>query len=232
MRLARRALRDDQDVTGALYDAGYGSASRFYEQAARHLGMTPGRYRQGAAGESIVYLCRSVDSLGLLMLAASERGLCHAAFGDDAAALLSGLQSEFPRASLQESPGTEEAQLQVWLNALAAHLEQGMPRPDLPLDLRGTAFQIRVWRFLQGIPAGSTATYREVAEGIGSPRAIRAAASACARNRIALLVPCHRVIRGDGGLGGYRWGKGRKRRLLDAEATLSDRDPSSSSETR
>ena len=232
MRRARQALRDNQDVTGALYDAGYGSSSRFYEKAARQLGMTPGRYRQGAAGESISYLCSPVANVDLLMLAASERGLCHAAFGNDASALLAALQAEFPRAQLRASPAGNDAQLQAWMAALAVHLEQRTPQPDLPLDLRGTAFQIRVWQFLQTIPAGRTVTYTEVAQAIGSPRAARAVASACARNRIALVVPCHRVIRGDGGMGGYRWGLERKRRLLATESALSCQDSSSSSETR
>src|SRR5690606_4339750 len=127
------------------------------------------------------------------------------------------LRAEFPRASLEPAPGAESAALDAWLDALAAHLDAGGPRPDLPLDLYGTAFQVKVWRFLLQVPEGDVMSYAEVAAGIGKPKAVRAVASACGANRVAVLVPCHRVLRGDGGIGGYRWGVPRKRALLDLE---------------
>src|SRR5690606_24400033 len=132
-------------------------------------------------------------------------------------ALLERLREEFANADLEPAPGADSPALDAWLDALVAHLESGAPRPELPLDLKGTAFQVRVWRFLLQIPEGDVLSYGEVAAGIGEPKAARAVASACAANRIAVLVPCHRVLRGDGGVGGYRWGTHRKRALLDLE---------------
>jgi AraC family transcriptional regulator of adaptative response/methylated-DNA-[protein]-cysteine methyltransferase len=152
-------------------------------------------------------------------MAATERGVCFAQFGESEAALVAQLQREFPKASLTRSAMASTAELDAWMRALEAHLAGGAPRPDLPLDLRGTAFQIRVWRFLLGIPEGSVVSYGELARGVGAPAAVRAAASACAANRVAVLVPCHRVLRGDGGLGGYRWGLDRKRVLIEQERT-------------
>ncbi|HEX6993621.1 MAG TPA: bifunctional DNA-binding transcriptional regulator/O6-methylguanine-DNA methyltransferase Ada [Gammaproteobacteria bacterium] len=216
MRELKAALKREQDVTGAIYAAGFGSSSRLYEVPARHIGMTPSAYRAGGAGERIVYACRDT-ALGAVLLGATERGVCFAEFGDDERSLRERLRSEFPRASLEPAPGAESPELDAWLDALVEHVEAGGPRPDLPLDLRGTAFQIKVWRFLLQIPDGSAMSYGEVAAGIGAPRAARAVARACAANRVAVLVPCHRVLRGDGGIGGYRWGTHRKRALLDGE---------------
>ncbi|MBS0395328.1 MAG: methylated-DNA--[protein]-cysteine S-methyltransferase, partial [Proteobacteria bacterium] len=217
-RLARlkAGLRGGAPVLDAIVAAGFSSTSRVYGEAARHLGMTPSAYRAGGAGETISYACRAT-ALGPLMMAATTRGVCFAQFGASERALREALAAEFPRATLAASAMAESPQLDAWVRAFEAHVAGHGPRPDVPLDLRGTAFQIRVWRFLLGIPSGQVASYAEVARGVGSPRAVRAAASACAANRIAVLVPCHRVLRADGALGGYRWGVERKRALLDAE---------------
>ena len=211
----KAALRSGDEVAGALYSAGFGSASRVYEKS-RSIGMTPRAYRAGGAGEVIAHTCRETP-LGTLMMAATDRGVCFAQFGDDSDELLRQLTEEFPNATLCPSPAAGSGELDAWVEALLAHLREGAPRPELPLDLRGTAFQIKVWRFLLSIPEGHVASYSEVAAGIGHPKAVRAAASACAANRVAVLVPCHRVLRGDGKLGGYRWGLARKRALLGAE---------------
>ncbi len=218
VRLAgfKTALKAGDDVTDAIYRAGFGSPSRVYGEATRNIGMTPSAYRAGGAGESIAYACRDT-ALGPLLMAATERGVCFAQFGESGEALKRQLCDEFPNALLQVSPAEHAPPLDAWIDALVAHVDRGAPRPELPLDLRGTAFQIKVWRFLLGIPEGDVVSYGEVAAGIEQPKAIRAAASACAANRVAVLVPCHRVLRGDGSLGGYRWGPARKRALLDAE---------------
>ena len=216
LRRLKSGLRAGHGVAAAIFDAGYGSTSRVYGEAARNIGMTPSAYRAGGAGEHIAYACRDTV-LGPLMMAATARGVCFAQFGTGAGALLAQLRTEFPRATLSPSGAQAEPALDAWMAALDAHLGHDGPRPDVPLDLRGTAFQIRVWRFLLGIPSGHAVSYAEVAAGIGAPRAVRAAAGACAANRIAVLVPCHRVLRGDGDLGGYRWGLARKRTLLARE---------------
>jgi AraC family transcriptional regulator, regulatory protein of adaptative response / methylated-DNA-[protein]-cysteine methyltransferase len=217
-RLARlkAGLRSGSAVLEAIVGAGFSSTSRVYGEAARNLGMTPSSYRAGGAGETIAYACRPT-ALGLLMMAATDRGVCFAQFGPNEAALRRGLATEFPKAILAASPLADSPQLDAWIRAFEAHVGGHAPRPDVPLDLRGTAFQIKVWRFLLGIREGALLSYSELAAGIGAPKAVRAAASACAANRIAVLVPCHRVLRGDGGLGGYRWGTDRKRALIDAE---------------
>lgn len=212
----KQALRAGTGVAAAIYDAGYGSASRVYEGGARHLGMTPARYRAGGHGERIDFAYRDA-ALGPLMLAATDRGVCFVQFGASREALLEQLHREFPAADIHASPAASAPELDRWLAALDRHLGQNGPRPDLPLDLRGTAFQLLVWRFLLGIDTGDVVSYKELASGIGRPRAVRAAATACAANKVAVLVPCHRVLRGDGGLGGYRWGEARKRTLLDNE---------------
>lgn len=212
----KSGLRAGESVLSATFDAGYGSTSRVYEQVDGGLGMTPSAYRAGGAGESIVHAVRHT-ALGPLMMAATDRGVCFVQFGDDADCLLKQLAAEFPKAELKPAEIEGNEALNHWMEALDIHLSRGGPRPDLPLDLRGTAFQIRVWRFLLGVRSGEVVSYAEVARGIGSPRAIRAAASACGANRIGVLVPCHRALRSDGGLGGYRWGLARKRALLDME---------------
>jgi AraC family transcriptional regulator of adaptative response/methylated-DNA-[protein]-cysteine methyltransferase len=207
-------LREGEGIAGAMFGAGFGSTSRVYEQVDGQLGMTPAAYRAGGAGETLHYAVRKT-ALGLLMMAATARGVCFVQFGTSETALKDQLAREYPKAKLVASEGS--AGLNAWIDALEAHIRQAGPRPDLPLDLRGTAFQIRVWRFLLSVREGDAVSYSEVAQGIGAPKAVRAAASACAANRIAVLVPCHRVLRGDGGLGGYRWGVERKRALLDVE---------------
>ena len=212
----RRGLRECGSVTEAIADAGYGSASRVYEHAATHLGMTPRQYRDRGRGVAISWAVAETP-LGALMLAATDRGLCFAQFGDDETELCTRLRAEYPEADLSPMPAAMGARFEAWRAALADHLASGGPTPTLPLDVRGTAFQIRVWRYLLDIPSGTVLSYAEVARGVGAPEAVRAVAGACARNPVALLIPCHRVIRGDGGLGGYRWGLARKRALLDAE---------------
>lgn len=209
-------LKSGTGVADAIFAAGYGSTSRVYGEAARSVGMTPRAYRAGGAGETIYFACRNT-ALGKLMMAATERGICFAQFGRSETALKKQLQDEFPNAALRGSKATDAPALDAWIEALEEHLSAGAPRPDLPLDMRGTAFQIKVWEFLLSIDEGDIVSYGELAAGIGKPNAIRAAASACGKNRIAVLVPCHRVLRGNGELGGYRWGKARKRALLDAE---------------
>ena len=218
LRLAhlRQELRSGDSVLAAIASAGYSSGSRVYGEAARNLGMSPSAYRAGGAHETISYACRQT-SLGPLMMAATSKGVCFAEFGESTATLLTKLGAEFPAATLEPSPQHGAAALDAWMQALAAHLHGHIPRPDIPLDLRGTAFQVRVWRFLLGLAPGEVISYTELAQAIGTPKAVRAAASACGANRIAVLIPCHRVLRGDGGLGGYRWGLDRKRTLIDQE---------------
>jgi len=225
LRHLKGDLRGGARVTDAIIAAGYSSPSRVYGEASRRLGMTPTAYRAGAPGETIRYACRDT-TLGHLMMAATDTGVCFAEFGRSPAELRGRLAEEFPAATLEHSAGARSAELDAWMQGLSRHLGGRAPRPDVPLDLRGTAFQVRVWRFLLGLVDGETVTYKAVAAAIGAPRAVRAAASACGANRIAVLVPCHRVLRGDGGLGGYRWGLERKQSLLDRErATAAARQP-------
>jgi AraC family transcriptional regulator of adaptative response/methylated-DNA-[protein]-cysteine methyltransferase len=216
LKMFKNRLREGESVLGATFDAGYGSTSRVYEQVDGSLGMTPSAYRAGGAGESITFAVRRT-ALGLLMMAATDRGVCFVQFGAGASVLEAQLRKEFPRADLRLASPEAEAGLNAWMAALDDHLSRSGTRPDLPLDLRGSAFQLKVWRFLLSVKRGDVVSYGEVARQIGSPKAIRAAATACATNRIAVLVPCHRVLRSDGGLGGYRWGPERKRTLLDME---------------
>lgn len=216
LKRLKSGLKSGQRVLDAITDAGFQSTSRVYGATTRNLGMTPSAYRAGGEGETIAYACRGT-ALGPLLMAATERGVCFAQFGTDAEALIAQLQSEFPRATVLASSMAQSPELDAWIRAFEAHIAGSAPRPDLPLDLRGTAFQIRVWRFLLQVPEGDLISYAELAKSIGAPKAVRAAASACAANRVAVLVPCHRVLRGDGGLGGYRWGLERKRALIDHE---------------
>ncbi len=216
LRRFKRNLRKGRGVLDATFEAGFGSTSRIYEQLDRELGMPPRAYQSGGAGERIDYVVRDTR-FGPLLMAATERGVCFVQFGEDASSLRAALEREYPRAELQPSRADQAPELEAWMRALAAHLEEHAPQPHLPLDLRGSAFQIRVWRFLAQTKPGEVLTYTELARRIGAPAAIRAAGSACAKNRIALLVPCHRVLRSDGGLGGYRWGEARKRALLESE---------------
>jgi AraC family transcriptional regulator of adaptative response/methylated-DNA-[protein]-cysteine methyltransferase len=209
-------LRSGTDITDAIYAAGYGSSSRVYGQTMHNIGMTPKRYRAGGKGETLSWACRDT-TLGPILMAATDRGVCFAQFGADCETLLQQLRDEFPRAELKPYLEASSQQLDQWIDALDAYIQNKQPRPELPLDLKGTAFQIKVWEFLLSLEDGDVISYAELAQGIAKPKAVRAAASACAANRIAVLVPCHRILRGDGGLGGYRWGLARKRALLDAE---------------
>jgi AraC family transcriptional regulator of adaptative response/methylated-DNA-[protein]-cysteine methyltransferase len=218
MRLLKGALRSGRGVLESITEAGFQSTSRVYERAARNLGMTPSAYRSGGTDETISYAFRNT-TLGPLLMAATQRGVCFAQFGESEDSLVEQLKAEFPKAIVQESQATQSPDLDTWMRALDQHIGGNTTLPKMPLDLRGTAFQIRVWRFLLEVPEGDVVSYKEVATGIGAANAVRATASACAANRIAVLVPCHRVLRGDGGVGGYRWGLERKRALLDQERT-------------
>jgi AraC family transcriptional regulator of adaptative response/methylated-DNA-[protein]-cysteine methyltransferase len=217
-RLARfkDRLRDGDAVLDATFEAGYGSTSRVYEQVTGGLGMTPSAYRAGGAGETITWAVR-LTAFGALLMAATARGVCLVEFGDDPTALEARLRAEFPKATLVPASEAAREPLDAWMDALDAHIVQRAPRPELPLDLRGTAFQIKVWRFLLSVKPGRVVSYGEIAEAIGHPDAVRAVGTACGANRVAVLVPCHRALRADGSLGGYRWGLERKRVLLDRE---------------
>jgi AraC family transcriptional regulator of adaptative response/methylated-DNA-[protein]-cysteine methyltransferase len=220
VRLGRlkQLLRGQAAVSHALLDAGFASQSPGYRAAQRALGMSPAQFRRGGQGEPIDYLTAHCE-LGELMIAATAQGVCFVQFGADADELKDLLAQEFPRAELRDAAAmSRAAALRGWLKALVRTIDRGAPLTRIPLDLRGTAFQIRVWRELQKISSGATRSYAQVAARLKMPRAVRAVASACARNRIAVLVPCHRVLRGDGELAGYRWGLQRKRALLDKEA--------------
>lgn len=214
--LFKSGLRAGKSVLDAIGEAGFQSTSMVYGNVMRNLGMAPSSYRAGGLGEVITFAFRRT-ALGPLLMAATERGVCFAQFGESESALVAQLKAEFPEASVGASTMTHSRELNAWIEALERHIGSSAPRPDVPLDLRGTAFQIQVWKFLLAVRCGTVLSYSEVAQGIGSPKATRAAASACAANRIAVLIPCHRVLRGDGNLGGYRWGLERKRALLDHE---------------
>ena len=205
-------LREGDGVAGALYGAGYGSASRLYERSDAQLGMTPATYKKGGRGARIGFTV--VDSpLGRLLVAATERGICAVSLGEDGATLEDGLRAEYPEAAIVR----EDARLQPSIAAILAFLAGSEPDLALPLDLRATGFQWRVWQELRRIPRGETASYSRIAAAIGQPKAVRAVANACANNRVALVIPCHRAIREDGRPGGYRWGAERKEKLLAAE---------------
>jgi AraC family transcriptional regulator of adaptative response/methylated-DNA-[protein]-cysteine methyltransferase len=240
-------LRRGTSVTAAIYEAGFGSSSRVYERVDTGLGMTPAEYRSGGNGVSISYAALVLDvpggartdadspprpsgvparddrgrstgtGLGVMMIGATDRGICFLQFGDGEAELLARLAKEYPSASLEPMRQPYSAQFASWMDAVKALLDGQRPAPELPLDVRATAFQLKVWRYLQSIPSGEVQSYAEVAAGIGQSTAARAVARACAANRVAIVIPCHRVVRGDGGLGGYKWGVARKRVLIDRE---------------
>ena len=210
----RTALRAGGDVSAALYDAGYGSPSRVYEGGAARLGMTPARYRAGGAGEHIRWSL--VDTvLGLALVATTTRGICMVELGAGRVQLESKLRAEFPEAQLEQVDAGRDEFLAPRVRAVADVLAGRQAQVDV--DLLGTAFQKKVWDALMRIPRGETRSYAELAATLGQPRGARAVASACAHNRIAILVPCHRVVRGDGSLGGYRWGLPLKQQLLERE---------------
>jgi len=205
-------LRDGESVTSAMYDAGFGSSSRLYERAPSELGMTPATYGRGGRGAKINYtITRS--ALGRLLVAATERGVCAVKLGDSDQALQADLKKEYPAAEIRRMDTALQKPVELLLDYLAGK----QPHLDLPLDIQATAFQWQVWEQLRAIPYGKTRSYGEVAKAMGQPTAVRAVARACASNRVALVIPCHRVIREDRSLGGYRWGLERKRKLLEQE---------------
>jgi len=208
----KSGLRNRHGVAAATYDAGYGSGSRVYEKAPAALGMTPASYARGGQGAEVRYV--TVGSpLGRLLVAGTSRGVCAVKIGATDATLEADLRAEFPAARVDRG----NRQLAEWVARIVASLEPGAPDPRLPLDIRATAFQQAVWRELQRIPRGATRSYQDVARQVGRPSAARAVARACATNPVALLVPCHRVVRQTGDLGGYHWGAARKRKLLERE---------------
>jgi len=222
LKQLKGGLRNSLSISDAIYGAGYSSSSRVYERAATRLGMTPKRYRRG--GEGVIITHVTVQSpMGRLMIGATDRGLSFVQFGDSEEKLLAELALEYPNATLEPMPKPYPPPFKDWIAALNRHLAGEQSHNDLPLDVRATAFQMRVWNYLQSIPSGELQSYSEVAAGIGQPSATRAVARACAANCVAMVIPCHRVIRGNGGLGGYRWGLTRKRMLIDIERRTAKR---------
>lgn len=212
MQQVKDGLRKGDDVTTALYDAGFGSPSRLYEKSSQQLGMTPGVYRRAGRGMTIQFAIVA-SPLGRLLVAATRRGLCAVRFGDSTTELESGLRREFHSAEIHRN----DAALEPYVEPLLATICGQRVTVDLPLDVRATAFQQKVWNALRLIPRGETRSYSEIAGSIGNPKAVRAVARACASNPVAVAVPCHRVVRSDGDLAGYRWGVARKKKLLEGE---------------
>jgi AraC family transcriptional regulator of adaptative response/methylated-DNA-[protein]-cysteine methyltransferase len=214
IRVARlkSQLKGGTNVTNALYEAGYGSASRLYERAGAQLGMTPATYLRGGRGMKITYAVAKC-SLGRVLVGVTVRGICAVYLGENAAQLTAALVKEYPHAEIRHSSGKQSQ----WVRAIVRHIEGAKLRPDLPTDVTATAFQRRVWEALRSIPPGTTQTYGDVARSLGRPGAARAVARACATNPASLVIPCHRVVRADGSLGGYRWGLQRKKILLERE---------------
>ncbi|MGB9364202.1 MAG: methylated-DNA--[protein]-cysteine S-methyltransferase, partial [Candidatus Sulfotelmatobacter sp.] len=212
MRQLKRNLQAGDNVTRAMYDAGYGSSSRLYEKTAAQLGMTPDKYRRGAVAATIRYAIAD-SPLGRILIAATDRGICSIQFAKSDGELLQGLKREFPFAVRKP----DDSGLQAWVGALLSQMTGKELNSTLPLDIRATAFQRRVWAYLQSIPFGATRSYGEVAKAIGQPSASRAVARACATNPVAIAIPCHRVVRKDGNTSGYRWGMERKKTLLELE---------------
>ena len=211
-RRVQAELQRSESVTNALYDAGFNSSARFYATASNVLGMRPKAFRAGAPGTQIKFAVAQC-SLGSILVAASEKGVCSILLGDDPDALARDLQDRFPKATLIGG----DAAFEEWVAKIVGFVEAPGMGLDLPLDIRGTAFQQRVWQALREIPAGSTASYSDIASRIGAPKAVRAVAQACAANALAVAIPCHRVVRNDQSLSGYRWGVERKRALLERE---------------
>jgi AraC family transcriptional regulator, regulatory protein of adaptative response / methylated-DNA-[protein]-cysteine methyltransferase len=209
----RHQLRRGSSVTDAIYDAGFNSSGRFYDQSPALLGMTPSRYRAGGT-DTVIRFAVGECSLGSILVAASDRGVCAILLGDDPERLVRDLQDRFPRADLIGG----DAEFERLVARVVGLIEAPTRGLDLPLDVRGTAFQQRVWRALRAVPPGRTASYTEIARRIGAPTSVRAVAHAVAANPIAVAIPCHRIVRSDGALAGYRWGIERKRALLDREA--------------
>jgi AraC family transcriptional regulator of adaptative response/methylated-DNA-[protein]-cysteine methyltransferase len=205
-------VRESGSVTRSMYDAGFGSSSRLYARASSELGMTPATYGRGGRGAIISYTTAEC-SLGLLLVAGTEKGLCAVKLSDNESQLESDLRTEYPEAEIHRN----DQALRGPVRDLLDYLDGKQPRLDLPLDIRATAFQWQVWENLRAVPYGETKSYAQVASAMGQPKAVRAVARACATNRVALVIPCHRVIREDQSLGGYRWGLERKKRILEKE---------------
>ena len=212
LRQVKQNLQAGHDVTTSLYAAGYGSSSRLYERTATQLGMTPEKYRRGAVA-AVVRYTTAPSPLGRMLIAATDKGICAIQFADSDRELQQGLMREFPFATRKR----DDAALAEWTANLSRLMQGQDAHPSLPLDIRATAFQRRVWEYLQKIPRGETRSYSAVAKKIGMPKATRAVARACATNPVAVAIPCHRIVREDGELGGYRWGLERKEQLLDME---------------
>jgi AraC family transcriptional regulator, regulatory protein of adaptative response / methylated-DNA-[protein]-cysteine methyltransferase len=208
-------LKRGETVSRATFGAGYSSSSRVYGDADARLGMTPATYRRGGAGAHIHYVMTKT-SLGTLLVGATDRGVCAVTLGDDAKSLELALEREYPAAT-RTHVAAPSSSLGVWVAEIVAAVDGDRVRLDIPFDIQASAFQWKVWRELQKIPFGETRSYSEIADAIGSPKAVRAVASACANNRAAVVIPCHRVVRQSGALGGYRWGLERKRQLLEKE---------------
>jgi len=212
LQRVRRRLREGDAVTAAVFDAGYGSSSRFYERAVPKLGMSPSAYRRGGAGLHVRYTI--VDStLGRLLVAGTDKGICSVAMSASDRTLEHALADEYPAAAIER----DDAGLAKWARAIEGLTSGRAPRGDLPIDVRATAFQWQVWKALTEIPRGQTRTYSQVAKAIGRPRAVRAVGHACATNPVAVVIPCHRVVPSAGGVGQYRWGPERKKKLLERE---------------
>jgi AraC family transcriptional regulator of adaptative response/methylated-DNA-[protein]-cysteine methyltransferase len=221
LSLFKTSLRFGRDVTTAIYEAGYNSSSRVYESADRKLGMTPAMYAGGGPGARIRYAIAPY-SAGKALLAVTDKGVCSVKLGDDAERLVHELAGEYPKADIENAGDG----LSEWMSNLLKRLEGDVSLPDLPLDVRATAFQRRVYEELKRIPAGETRTYSQIAKRLGDERGRRAVARACATNNVAVLIPCHRVVRSDGGMGGYRWGLKRKEVLLAGEKQAHSRGTS------
>jgi AraC family transcriptional regulator of adaptative response/methylated-DNA-[protein]-cysteine methyltransferase len=214
-RVRRGLAQSEESVTAAIYDAGFNSSGRFYEAADKMLGMTPTEYRAGGTNNRIRFAVGQ-SSLGAILVAATDRGICAIFLGNDPDALICDLQDRFPKADLAGA----DAAFEGWVAQVVGFVEAPSLGLNLPLDIRGTAFQQRVWRALQDIPPGATASYADIARIIGAPKSVRAVAGACAANPVAVAIPCHRVVLNDGALSGYRWGVERKRALLEREGGL------------
>jgi AraC family transcriptional regulator, regulatory protein of adaptative response / methylated-DNA-[protein]-cysteine methyltransferase len=208
----KKLLRSGKKIADALYETGYGSSSRVYERSNAQLGMTPATYQKGGKGMKIGYSIAK-SKLGEVLVAATERGVSAVYLGDSEPKLVQELRDEYPRAEITAAAHSFEK----WVSEIVQRVEGKPPRVELPLDVQATAFQRRVWQELQRIPSGTTKTYSQVAQAVGNPKAVRAVARACATNPVSIVVPCHRVVRQDGNLAGYRWGISRKERLLEQE---------------
>lgn len=216
IKLFKSNLKSDKSITQSIQDSGYKSTSRVYEKLDTHIGMTPSSYRKGGLNELISYASEKTN-LGCVMIGATDRGICFLQFDDSEDELLERLKLEYPKAELQPMLIESRPVFEQWIFMLNQFLEGKNGRLELPMDIRGTAFQCMVWEYLTSIPSGNLQSYADVAKGIGKPKAIRAVASACGQNKIAVAIPCHRVIRGDGSLAGFKWGLARKRTLIDIE---------------